>query len=284
MTLKTCITNYSFHRSLRSGKMDVEGFLDFCGKAGFDGVDLMVYFWKDKDAEMEKLPEWLARNNLSLVGYGVGNNLLTHDRDELEAQKEVVRSGIEDAHRIGCRMMRVFGGHIIEGWSVDAALERLAECFREMVKVAEDNDVLLTIENHGNIPGTADEVVDLIKRVDSPYFLSLLDTGNFLGAGDDPLEAAKKLAPYVRHVHVKDMRKFPAGSNIGHQPKRAHYNIEACTVGHGVVPNGEIFKVLVDAGYDGYISLEAEGPETEDEGERVLAGLAHIRKCIEAIG
>ncbi len=36
MALKTCITNYSFNRSLRGGTMDVEGFCDFCGKAGFD--------------------------------------------------------------------------------------------------------------------------------------------------------------------------------------------------------------------------------------------------------
>ena len=284
MTLKTCITNYSFHRSLRSGKMDVEGFLDFCGNAGFEGVDLMVYFWKDKDAEMRKLPEWLERNHLTLVGYGVGNNLLTHDATELEEAKGIIRSGIGDANRIGCKMMRVFGGNNLNGWTTGSAALHLAECFTELIGLAREKDVVLTIENHGGFPATAEEVIEVIEKVGSPYFASLLDTGNFLGAGQEPLEAATKLAPYVRHVHVKDMKKFPAGSDRGHKPRRADYNIQGCTVGEGVVANGEIFKVLVDAGYDGYVSLEAEGPDDEDEAQRVLAGLAHIRECIEAIG
>ena len=284
MTLRTCITNYSFHRSLRSGRMDVEGFLDFCGKAGFDGVDLMVYFWKDKDAEMTKLPEWLERNKLTLVGYGVGNDFLKHDAAEIDRMKDVVRSGIEDAARIGCRMMRVFGGGDLNGFTTGSAVLHLADCFRDLVKLAEDKDVCLTIENHGGFPATAAEVIEVIETIGSSHFASLLDTGNFLGAGEDPLEAAEALAPYVRHVHVKDMLKFPAGSEQGHKPKRADYNIQTCTVGEGVVPNGEIFKTLVEAGYDGYVSLEAEGPDTDDEAERVLAGLAHIRKCIDAIG
>lgn len=284
MALKTCITNYSFHGSLRSGSMDIEGFLDFCGKAGLDGVDLMVYFWKDKDAEMAKLPEWLERNNLQLVGYGVGNDFLSHDEAELEKSKQVVRSGIEDAHRIGAKMMRVFGGWGLAGWTTGSALQRVVQCFRELSKMAADNDVVLTIENHGSFPGTAEEVIECIEEVDSPNFASLLDTANFLGTGDDPLQAAGKLVHYVRHVHVKDAKKFPAGSDHGQKALRADCNIQHCTVGEGVVPNGEIFKVLAAGGYDGYLSLEAEGPKEEDEGERVLAGLAHIRGCLAEIG
>jgi len=283
MALKSCITNYSFNRSLRGGQMDVEGFCDFCGKAGFDGVDLMVYYWQDKDAEMAKLPEWLERNHLTLVGYGVGTNFMTHDAGEIAKMQEIVRSGIADAARIGAGMVRVFGGHSLEGFTTGSAVLHLAECFAEVVKLAEDKGIVLTVENHGGFPATAAEVIEVIKAIDSPAFASLLDTGNFLGAGADPLAETKKLVPYVRHVHVKDMLKFPVDSDRGHKPKRADYRIQATTVGTGIVPNGEIFKVLVAGGYDGYVSLEAEGPETDDEAERALAGLAHIRECIAAV-
>jgi len=284
MALKTCITNYSFNRSLRGGQMDVEGFCDFCGKAGFDGVDLMVYYWKDKDAEMDALPGWLERNHLTLVGYGVGTNFMTHDADQIAEMKEVVRSGIADAVRIGSKMVRVFGGHSLEGFTTGSAVLHLAECFKDVVKLAEDEGVVLTVENHGGFPATAAEVIEVIKAIDSPSFASLLDTGNFLGAGADPLEEAKKLVPYVKHVHVKDMLKFPLDSEEGHKPQRADYKIRTTTVGTGIVPNGEIFKVLVAGGYDGYVSLEAEGPATDNEAERALAGLAHMRECIAAVG
>jgi sugar phosphate isomerase/epimerase len=150
--------------------------------------------------------------------------------------------------------------------------------------LAEKNDVVLTVENHGGYPATADEVIAVIQGVGSPYFASLLDTGNFLGASEDPLAAAKKLAPYVRHVHVKDMLKFPAGSGKGHKCARADYEIQSCTIGTGIVQNKEIFAALKAAGYDGYLSIEAEGPETEDEAERVLTGLANIRRWLKEIG
>jgi len=81
------------------------------------------------------------------------------------------------------------------------------------------------------------------------------------------------------------MRKFPPGSEQGHKARRADYHVQSCIVGEGVVPNAQIFKALADAGYDGYISLEAEGSPTEDDDAKwVLAGLANIRACIEEIG
>ena len=38
-------------------------------------------------------------------------------RAELEEARQIVRSGIEDANRIGCKMMRVFGGHDFSDWT-----------------------------------------------------------------------------------------------------------------------------------------------------------------------
>ena len=283
MALKTCITNYSFARSLRGGEMDVEGFCDFCGRAGFDGVDLISYFWKDKDAEMKALPTWLKRNRLALAGYGTRSNFLSHKSEEIEQSFENIRTAIDDARRIGSNMCRVFGGSSLEGWTMDGAYRRMVESFRKLMPQAEKAGVCLTVENHGGYPATADEVIAVIKGVGSPCFASLLDTGNFLGANEDPLEAAKKLAPYVRHVHVKDMLKFPVGSGKGHKPARADYEIQACTIGAGIVRNKEIFSALRAAGYDGYLSIEAEGPETDDEAERVLTGLANIRRWLREI-
>ena len=285
MALKTCITNYSFARSLRGGQMNVEGFCDFCGKAGFEGVDLISYFWKDKDAEMKALPKWLGRNKLKLAGYGTRSNFLSHKPEEIEQSFENIRVAIDDARRIGSKMCRVFGGTSLDGWTMDGALRQMVESFKKLTPQAEKAGVILTVENHGGYPATADEVIAVIQGVGSPCFASLLDTGNFFGVKDeDPLAAAKKLAPWVKHVHVKDMLKFPVGSGKGHKPARADYEIQACTIGTGIVENKAIFAALQAAGYDGYLSIEAEGPETEDEAQRVLTGLANIRKWLKEIG
>jgi sugar phosphate isomerase/epimerase len=284
MAFKVGITNYSFNRSLRSGSMNVEGFLDFCGKAGFDGVDLISYFWKDKENEMKDLPKWLKRNRLELVGYGTRSNFLSADPAEVKLSFENIRVGLVDAKRIGCKTIRVFGGGKLEGWTSGAALAKIVECFKELVVDAEKAGVVITVENHGGFPATSDEVIACIEEIGSPWFASLLDIGNFLGANEDPVEAAAKLAKHVKHVHVKDMMKFPAGSGQGHPAARANYNIAACTIGKGQIPLREVFEALRAGGYSGYLSMEAEGPETDDEGERVLSGLAHIRKVLKEMG
>jgi len=156
MTLKTCITNYSFARSLRGGQMDVEGFCDFCGKAGFEGVDLISYFWKDKDAEMDALPAWLERNDLALVGYGTRSNFLSHEPEQIEESFENIRTAIVDANRIGSKMCRVFGGSGLDGWTTGSAVLQMVECFGKLMPLAEENDVILTVENHGGFPATAE--------------------------------------------------------------------------------------------------------------------------------
>ena len=59
MGLKAGITNYSFARSLRGGKMDVEGFLDYCGKADFDG-QLRRVVGMDADKQRLEGPQSVA--------------------------------------------------------------------------------------------------------------------------------------------------------------------------------------------------------------------------------
>lgn len=280
MALRTCITNYSFNRSFQADKLDTEGYLEWCGKAGFEGVDIMSYYWKDKEAELAKVPEWVERNGLKLIGFGTRSNFLTDDESVIAESQENIRAAIIDANRLGLKMCRVFGGSSFEGYTAQSATEQLVKCLGDLVKLAEDNDVILTVENHGGFPATADEVIGCIKAFDSPSFASLLDTGNFLGAGADPLEETKKLVPYVKHVHVKDMKKYPLGSEEGRKPQRADYQMASCLVGDGVVQNAEIFKVLVDGGYDGYVSLEAEGPHDMEDEERALKGLENMKKWI----
>lgn len=284
MALKTCITNYSFARSLRGGQMTVEGFCDFCGRAGFEGVELLSYFWKEKEAEMKALPAWIKRNRLKLAGYGTRSNFLSHRPDEVEQSFENVRVAVEDAKRIGAKICRVFGGSSMQGWTPEAALEQVVAAFRTLTPQAEKAGVTLIVENHGGFPATADEVVAVIEGVGSANFASLFDTGNFLGAAEDSVKAARTLAPYVKHVHVKDMRKLPPGSSQGYKAPRADYHLEGCVLGEGVVPNKEAIAVLKAAGYNGYLSIEAEGPESMDEAQGVIAGLVNLRRWIRELG
>ena len=71
------------------------------------------------------------------------------------------------------------------------------------MKKAEDADVRLAIENH--IDFNADEILEILDRVDSDYLGVNFDSGNTLRVFEDPVEAARKLAGRTFATHIKDI-------------------------------------------------------------------------------
>lgn len=69
--------------------------------------------------------------------------------------------------------------------------------------VAADSGVVLAIENHIDL--YADELVELCESIDSPALGVCLDTANNLRLFEHPVEVARKLAPWTRATHVKDI-------------------------------------------------------------------------------
>ena len=89
-----------------------------------------------------------------------------------------------------------------------------------------------------------------IERLDSLFALSdklghVYDTGNYLFAGDDALEAYGRFRDRIGHVHLKDraapddMRCVPAGS--------------------GCIPIADIVRDLRATGYTGWLTVEQYG-------------------------
>jgi sugar phosphate isomerase/epimerase len=92
------------------------------------------------------------------------------------------------------------------------------------------------------------------------------DPANFLANGKiNPIDALKVIAPYVKHIHVKDIDD---DSNF-------------VKVGAGVTPWSDIVNYMKDIGYTGDYSVEFEGPQYNEE-DREL-GLKQSLEAIEEI-
>ena len=280
--MKTSITMYSFHRAARQRGMTVEQFIRTAGAMGVDGVDLLSYFWQDEAAEVPQVAGWLKDAGLELAAYAVGNNFIKGGEADFAAGVKTVTDGIEMAARLGAPAMRVFGGNLPEGMTVDEALDRAARGLRECLPLAEAKGVVLAVENHGGMPGTAEELRRVIEAVDSPFVRACVDIGNFLSAGDEAGPAVKATADLAAHVHVKDFKMFDADSEEGRKAARADWRLEACAVGEGVVPQAACYQALKDAGYTGFLSLEYEGVN-DDEQAGVEQSIAAMRAALEQV-
>ncbi len=105
---------------------------------------------------------------------------------------------------------------------------------------------MLALENHGGITTTPQQILKMVKAIDSPNFGVNLDTGNFRGA--DPYAEIAQLAPYAMNVQVK--------TEIDHGGGR-----------HGRADLGRIIGILRKARYSGYVVLEYEAAARPAEGD-----------------
>lgn len=134
-------------------------------------------------------------------------------------------------------------------------LNRLGKLSKEKYGVA------LTFHHHmGTVVQSAAETERMMAGTDPDYVSLLFDSGHFAYCGEDPLTMVKNYAGRIKHVHLKDIRKevvkrvkdenmsFLAGVRAG-----------AFTIpGDGCIDFEPIFQVLKDAGYEGYMVVEAE--------------------------
>lgn len=281
--MKIGITMYSFHRSCKEGKMDIERFIQYCGKEGFDSLDLVSYFWKDRAQEEAKVAGWMKKTKVKLLTYAVGNNLMPEDPKQVDAEMEKVRDGIRTAAKLGAPYVRVFGGSNIAGYTSASALDHIIECFKTLMPMCAQNKVTLAIENHGGYPGTAAELKKVVEGVDDEHFTGLFDTGNWLRADEDPVKAAKELKGLITLVHVKDMLKLPASSTdpAAMTEQRTKFKMKAAAMGEGNVGIPAVMKALKASGFDGYATIEAEWPG--DEFVNASSALAYMRKTVGAL-
>lgn len=78
----------------------------------------------------------------------------------------------------------------------------LVPLLREACAAARVQGLVLALENHADL--SAGELEDLLERVGDERLRLCFDTANALRVGDDPAAAAKRLAPAIEVLHVKD--------------------------------------------------------------------------------
>ncbi|MCA9872839.1 MAG: sugar phosphate isomerase/epimerase [Anaerolineales bacterium] len=230
--------------------MSMEDFLAFAKKLDVDGVSLESCFFPSYDKE------WFVDLKAQLDEYGFDRVYAWGHPDGLEAGKnraafDDMISQIPNAKLIGAPVMRVVASSLMFRFEPHAPqIDILVAWFKEAVKVAEEYDVKLAVENH--IDYTSDECVELLDRVDSPYLGLNLDTGNFLRLLDDPVEGAKKLANRVYATHIKDLKPVKG------LDAREWYFFSSTPVGEGLVDNQKLAQILHDANYQGFLAVETD--------------------------
>jgi L-ribulose-5-phosphate 3-epimerase len=168
-----------------------------------------------------------------------------------------------DQLRRTCEIAVALGAPILGGGTALLTTDR-----RGLVSVLERFDLRLGIENHPNEHSPADMLAE-IGEDGRGWIGTTVDTGWWGTQGVDAADAIRRLAPYVLHVHLKDVRA-----------QGAH---DTCRFGEGVVPIRACLDALLEIGYRGAISIEHE-PFDEDPRAVIQANLADVRRWLATAG
>lgn len=287
MTLKVGIDNYSYHRFFGEVYPDqvapekdlkTEDFLARAKELGVDGVSLESCFIKSFE------DDYLKDLKKTLDDYGFDRVWAWGHPDGLEGGKnepmlDDMIEHIAHAKAIGAPVMRIVGSSLAYRFEPhEPQLKKLTEMFKEAVKVAEDLDVKLAVENHFDFD--SDEYLRLIEDVGSDYFGLTFDTGNFMRLLDEPVKAMEKLGKYVYATHIKDIK-----INKG-VPADEWFFFSAVAVGDGYINISELAKMLVDLDYSGLLAVELDYPHPEvgiNEDAAVEKSVKYLQNLVSSL-
>jgi inosose dehydratase len=107
---------------------------------------------------------------------------------------------------------------------------------------------------------TRAEVDRLMAATDPALVHLLLDTGQLFWSGDDPLAMARARAKRIKHVHLKDVRP-----EVIRRCTEADLSFQESIMegvftvpGDGAIDFRPILQTLADAGFEGWLVVEAE--------------------------
>ena len=211
--------------------LDAVGFMDAAAGMGAAGVELPLP--ATDDATVGRLRDALRARGMEVV-----TDFLVIDGEPPEHFIEFLRASA----RLGARVVRATMSGVLcgdrrglpGGWP--ARLEAVARRLREVLPEAQRLGLCVALENHQD--ATVDDFFRLAEMVEGhPAYGVCLDTGNPLAVGEGPVESAGRLAPLVRHVHLKDYTMHFCAEG---------YRLVRCAAGTGVIDFGAILEILRD--------------------------------------
>jgi sugar phosphate isomerase/epimerase len=262
--LKTSLNAYSFNAPLSKGKMNLDDLLEFCDENQFDAVDLTGYYFPGypevpSDEYLYHIKQKAFLLGLEISGTGVRNDFTDPDPVKRKASVELVKKWIVAAEKLGAPVIRVFSGTadtkgLPRAEVVDYLVKDLAEC----AEFGKAHGVVVAIQNHNDFIKTADQAIEIIKKVNSDWFGLILDIGSFR---TDPYNEIAQTIPYAVNWQLKET-VFVNG-------------IEQKT------DLNRLIKIISESGYRGYLPIETLGEG--DPKVKVPGFLQEVREALNNV-
>lgn len=238
--IKLSCNVFSFNGPLTKGEMTLDDVLEFCARVGFAAVDPTGYYFgtyprTPPDDYVHHIKKKAFLLGLDISGTGVRNDFTQPAPEKRAADVELVADWVRCALKLGAPLVRVFSGKgVPPGHSEEETYRWVAEGIRRCVEVGKQHGVMIALQNHADLILKAEDVLRVLRDVDSDWFGINLDIGSFRTA--DPYEDIARIAPYAITWQIKEQLVIN-GKTVRTDLRK-------------------IASILKEAQYRGYIPLE----------------------------
>lgn len=266
--VQLAISSYSYWH-FRTAKVSIETVIEKTAALGVAGVDVLhrqmeiperAPLTADHRAYLQKLKLHAFRHGVSLICLSIHQDFVDPSADFRKREVDHTLKCIEIAGALGIPCIRLNSGRwntirsfddlmkargeepILPGHTEDEGFKWCQDCIEQCLAKAAECGVILALENHWGLTRTPEGLLRIVNAIKSPWLGAMIDTGNFL---EDPYDKLAVVAPQAVFV----------------QAKTYHGGGEWYTLD---LDYARIAKILADARYTGYVSLEMEGKENPD--------------------
>jgi sugar phosphate isomerase/epimerase len=245
---------YSYRQLIKAGKLDMTTVPEFYKQEGIKGISYNDMFFKSiDDATIDQVIVAVKKADRVVTAYIIEGNLAIADETKRKALIEEDKRKMRAAHRLGAPMVRVnIGSTGKENADDTLGVERAIAAYKELLPLAKELNLKISIENHGGVTKTSANILKIIKGTDPKWVGSLVDFGNFPPEGR--YEEIEAVAPFALTTHVK-INEFDEKG-------------EAKSVDFP-----RVVKTLKKHHFKGPISIEYEGKGDPVEGVRMTKAL-----------
>jgi len=231
---------YSLRDLIEQRKMTLLSTAAFHKDLNIKGISLNdMFFELWEKAYLDQILDSMRQNDRVITCLIMEGNLATRDEARRKRQIESNMAKLKAAGYLGAPVVRMNLGHVSRGEdNMKEGIDRCVAAFKQMLPLAKDLGIRITIENHGGVSGSVEGILKVIEATDPKWVGSLLDFGN-APVRQDPKVFAR-LAPHAYHVHAKLHSFKPDG--------------EATDSDYG-----KLLGILKENNYQGAVSVEWEG-------------------------
>lgn len=241
--------------------------IELAATLGVEGLEFYSGFLEDDEAFLKRVKVALDRRNLAMPMLCCSPDFTQPDLLLLQQEIDREKRMIEITAFFGGRFCRVLSGQRRPGLSQEKGIAQVVRVIRGLLTFAEQHGVVLTLENHykdnywqyPEFAQKSDVFVEIVERIDSPWFGVNFDPSNTILAGEDPLVLLERVKHRIVSMHASD--RYLNSGTIEDLRKEEDSMGYARRLSHGVIGKGmkdydKIFSTLRSVGFHSWISIE----------------------------